>query len=147
MSFILSGVSGKLIYGEVKEPRFPLDSADPNVQDDWPLMAWGLHVAQAISNDGIDPDPSPRFRRMMEEVGFVNVREQPLKWPIGPWPKGKREKLIGRIMVDNCKRGCRPIGLAMFSKRLDWSVQQVEEFMPAVEKDIANAKRLYYSQM
>lgn len=136
-----------LICAEVKEPKFPMESADPNTQVDWPLNAWGLHLVQAISNDGIDPDPSPKFRRMMEEVGFVNVREQPLKWPIGPWPKGRREKIIGRIMVDNCKRGFRPVGLAMFTKRLGWSVQQVEEYMPAVEKDLANAKRLYYCQM
>jgi hypothetical protein len=101
----------------------------------------------AISNDGFDPDPSPKFRAMMEEVGFVNVREQPLKWPIGPWPKGKREKLIGRIMVDNCKQGCRPIALAMFTKRLGWSAEQVEGYMPAVETDMANTKHLYYAEV
>jgi hypothetical protein len=102
---------------------------------------------QAVSNDGIDPDPSPKFLTMMEEIGFVNVKEQPLQWPVGPWPKGKREKLIGRIMVDNCKQACRPVGLALFTKRLGWSVEQVEEFMPTVEKDIANSKRLYYLQL
>jgi len=115
--------------------------------DDWPLRAWGVHMAQAQVNDGIDPDPSPRFKNMMEEIGFINVREQPLQWALGSWPKGKREKLIGRIMVDNCIQACRPAGLALFTKRLGWTVEQVEEFMPAVERDIRNAKRLYYTQM
>jgi len=104
-------------------------------------------MIKAISNDGIDPDPSPKFRAIMEEIGFVNIKERPLKWAIGPWPKGKREKLIGRMMVDNSKQACRPGALALFTKRLGWSVEQVEEFMPSVEKDIANAKRLYYTQV
>jgi hypothetical protein len=83
----------------------------------------------------------------MEEIGFINIKEQPLQWPIGPWPKGKREKLIGRIMVDNTMHFCRTAGMALYTKRLGWSVQQVEDFMPSVEKDITNAKRLYYTPM
>jgi hypothetical protein len=104
-------------------------------------------MAQAQVNDGIDPDPSPKFRTMMEETGFINIREQPLQWALGSWPKGSREKLIGRIMVDNCLQACRPGGLALFTKRLGWTVEQVEAFMPSVESDIKNAKRLYYAQM
>jgi hypothetical protein len=104
-------------------------------------------VVEAITLDGIDPDPSPKFKAMMEDVGFVNVREQPLKWPVGPWAEGKREKLIGRINVDNCKQACRPGGMALFTKRLGWTVAQVEEYMPKVEQDIADSKRLYYIQM
>jgi hypothetical protein len=125
----------------------PIQSADPNIQPDWPLREWGLHLLEAITKDGIDPDPTVKFKRMMEDIGFINVREQGLKWPVGPWPKGNREKLIGRIMVDNCRQACRPGALALFTKRLGWTVEQVEEYMPAVERDIGNAKRLYYMQM
>jgi hypothetical protein len=104
-------------------------------------------MVKAQTNDGMDPDPSPKLRAMMEEVGFVNIKEQPLQWPLGPWPKGKREKMVGRIMADSCKQACRPGAMALFTKRLGWTAEQVEEFMPVVEKDIANAKRLYYIQM
>jgi len=129
---------------EIQEPEISVRSANPDIQDDWPLKAWGLHLIQAVVNDGIDPDPFSKFRAMMEEIGFVNVKEKPLQWPVGPWAKGKREKLIGRIMVDNSKLVCRPVATALFTKRLGWSIKQVEEFIPAVEKDITNFKRLYY---
>jgi hypothetical protein len=140
-------LSQNLLYSEAQETKIPIQSADPGIQNDWPLREWGLHVVEAITLDGIDPDPTPKFKGMMEAIGFINVREQPLKWPLGPWAKGKREKLIGRINVDNCKQACRPGGLALFTKRLGWTVQQVEDYMPEVELDIANSKRLYYMQM
>jgi hypothetical protein len=33
-----------------------------------------------------------KFTSCLEQGGFVNVQETKIKWPLGPWPKGKREK-------------------------------------------------------
>jgi hypothetical protein len=126
---------------------FPVQSANPKMEDTWPLRAWSMNMAQAILNDGIDPDPAPKFCSIMEDIGFVNVKEQPLQWPVGAWPKGDREKLIGRIMVDNCLQVCRPGAMGLFTKRLGWSIDQVQEFLPSVERDIMDPKRCYYLQM
>lgn len=133
---------------EVQETKFPIHSADPNEKpENSPLIMWSEYIAQAAANDGILPDPSPLFRDLMEEVGFTDIREQPLQWPIGPWPKGEREKLIGKIMIDNVAQFYRPSAMALYTKRLGWSVEQVDEFMVEVGKDLADRSRHYFVQM
>jgi len=101
----------------------------------------------AAENDGIDADPTPKFRALLEEIGFEDIREQPLQWPIGSWPKGEREKLVGRIMVDNVLQFYRPSAMALFTKRLGWSRERVEEFLPGVKSDIMDRSKHYYAQM
>jgi hypothetical protein len=119
------------------------DGHDPNSA----LMQWGEHISQAARNDGIDPDPTGRFRGILEKLGFVDIKEQPLQWPIGPWPKGEREKIVGRIMIDNVKQFYRPSAMALFTKRLGWTTEQVEEFLPGVGADLDDRSKHYYVQM
>jgi hypothetical protein len=104
-------------------------------------------LAQAAANDGIDADPTPRFRRILESLGFVNIHAQSIKWPIGSWPKGEREKLIGRIMVDNMLQFYTAAAMMLFTKRLSWTAEQVEEFLPGVREDILDRNKCFYIQM
>jgi hypothetical protein len=119
------------------------DGHDPNSA----LIKWGEYISQAARNDGIDPDPTGRFRGILEKLGFVDIKEQPLQWPIGPWPKGEREKIVGRIMIDNVKQFYRPSAMALFTKRLGWTPEQVEEFLPSVGADLDDRSKHYYVQM
>ena len=43
----------------------------------------------------IDTLVARKFRAMIKDQGFVNIREEPLKWPTGIWPNGDKEKNIG----------------------------------------------------
>jgi hypothetical protein len=104
-------------------------------------------VAESISRSGIDPLAVTKFSEYMREAGFINIKEQPIQWPVGPWPKGNREKLIGRIMIDNVSTVVRPSGTAMFTKFLDWTMEEVNEFMPKVEEDITGKVGKYYGLM
>jgi hypothetical protein len=133
---------------EVQETKFPIMSADgPDADKDSPLIKWGEYIAQAAANDGIDANPTGLFRGMLERLGFEDIREQPLQWPIGPWPKGEREKIVGRIMIDNVKQFYRPSAMALYTKRLGWTTEQVEAFLPSVESDLNDRSKHYYVQM
>jgi hypothetical protein len=135
------------IQTEVNETTFPMESANPNVTDSSPLILWSSLIREAAAKDGIDADPTLKFQGLLEEIGFINIRVQPLKWPIGPWAKGEREKLIGRIMVDNVLVFIRPSAMMMFTKRLGWSTEQVEEFLPGVESDTRDWSKCIRAQM
>jgi len=132
---------------EVQETTFPICYDDDSVPDDAPLKLYSEYVRDAAKLDGIDPNPAPKFRGILEKLGFVDIREQPLKWPMGSWPKGESEKELGRIMVDNMKRFYRPSATALFTKKLGWSVERLEEFLPGVGRDIEDESRHYYWQM
>lgn len=102
---------------------------------------------EAAANDGINTDPTLLFKGYLEELGFVDIREQPIQWPVGPWPKGEREKIIGKLMVDNIREFVRPSAMALYTKRLGWTPEQVEAFMPAVLADLEDRSKHYYVQM
>jgi hypothetical protein len=122
-------------------------SADPNCPKDTPLIQWGEYVKGASANDGIDSLPGLKLKGMLETVGFINIRVQPIKWPVGAWAKGEREKLLGHLMVDNVLLAYEPIAKGLFTKRLGWTMEQVEEFLPGVRNDILDPKKQIYGQL
>jgi hypothetical protein len=132
---------------EVQETKFPAETANPNCPEDSPLLKWSSLLGEAAANDGIDANPTGRFRGILESIGFVNIREQPVQWPIGTWAKGDREKLIGRIMVDNLLQFYRASAMMLYTKRLGWTAEQVEEFLPSVHDDILDRSKCIYVQM
>jgi hypothetical protein len=136
-----------MIRSEVQETKFPISSANPECPPDSPLLRWGELIKEAAANDGIDADPTPRFQEMLERTGFVNIRDQPIKWPIGSWPKGEREKLLGRMTQDNVLQFYRPAATALYTKRLGWTVDKLNEFLPGVEQDLLDRTKCFYAQM
>ena len=44
-------------------------------------------------------------KELMEATGFTNVTYRPFKWPIGPWPKDRKLKEIGRYNRANWDEG------------------------------------------
>jgi hypothetical protein len=132
---------------EAFDLKFPADSANPDCPPDQPLMHWSKLVAQSIVKMGHDPDPTPKFRQYMEEAGFINIHEQPIQWPVGPWSKGNREKVMGSIMLENVRGLVRPSAVAMFTQFLGWTTEQVEEFIPKALEDINGKIGRYYGKL
>jgi hypothetical protein len=108
---------------------------------------WSKLVAEALNKRGFESDPTINFRRYMEDAGFINIQEQLIQWPIGTWPKGAREKLIGRIMIDNLRMAVRPLATAMFAHFLQWTDEQIQEFVPRAEEDIVGKVGCIYGKV
>ena len=133
---------------EMQEVQFPIATVDDgSVPPDAPLLRWSQYVRDAAAKDGIDTMISTQFRAMLEERGFVRIKEVPIKWPVGPWPKGNKEKEVGRWMLENTRQFISAIALALFTKRLGWSTEAVEVFLVDVRKDLEDRRRHYYWQM
>jgi hypothetical protein len=132
---------------EAMDCSFPIPSANPNCPPDQPMLVWGQLVAKSVAAMGKDPNPFPKFREYMEEAGFINIHEQPIQWPVGTWCKGKREKLIGRIMIEDVKAVVGPAAMGMFTHFLGWTPEQVDEFVPKVLEDIQGKIGMYYGPM
>jgi SAM-dependent methyltransferase len=134
-------------YLEVSNPEFPLCCDDDSVDSTSPFMRWSQLVSDATAKDGIDGLIIRKFRTMIEEQGFVNIRDESLKWPCGPWAKGEQEKTIGYCMLPNIRAFISPSALALFTKKLGWAKEDVEEFVKAAEKDVEDPGTHYYCQM
>lgn len=113
---------------ELHEVQFPIKCDDESVTEDAPLREWSMLVNEAAAKRGIDTLASDKFSRQMEERGFVNVNEQYLKWAVNTWPKGEKQKLVGRLQFENFNRGLQGFSLALLTKVLGWSKESFDLF-------------------
>jgi hypothetical protein len=74
----------------------------------------------------------------MEEIGFINIREEHFPWAVSPWPKGKKQKLVAVWMQQDFLDGLQGFSLALLTKAFRWTSAQIEALLIDVRKDIKN---------
>jgi len=50
-------------------------------------------------------DIASKLKEMMDDVGFINVVEKVLKWPVNKWPKDEKKKELGSYTNINLVEG------------------------------------------
>ncbi|KAL7266594.1 hypothetical protein RUND412_010855, partial [Rhizina undulata] len=85
----------------------------------------------------------------LEDVGFVDVTEQFLKFPIGRWPKGKSEKELGICWRQNLL-DCTEATALILMWSLGWQKQETDELIVDMEAALRNPNyhaytRYYYT--
>ena len=76
----------------------------------------------------------------LRDIGFVDIVEVPLKWPINRWPKEPKYKELGMWTQENFVSGIEAMSLALFTRMLGWSREQVMVFITQVRKDMKDTK-------
>ncbi|KAK8228817.1 S-adenosyl-L-methionine-dependent methyltransferase [Phyllosticta capitalensis] len=129
---------------EVQDVCLPVRCDDDSVGPDDPLATWSHLVREAAGKGGIDTEAGTKFGGMLSEQGFINIKEECIKWAIGSWPRGKKQKQIGVWTLENLSQGLQGISLALFTRQLGWSREEVELFLVDVRKDINDRSKHYY---
>ncbi|KAI9817147.1 MAG: hypothetical protein M1827_001259 [Pycnora praestabilis] len=107
-------------------------------------MKWSDYMMEGSRRVGCNLDSSRHFAKQLTEAGFTNVHETIYKWPWGSWPKGAKEKLLGRWVRENFQDGIQGFSMAFFSRALGWSKEAVEVFLIDVRKDMRDKKKHVY---
>src|SRR6266480_3524791 len=89
-----------------------------------------------------------KLKRWYEEAGFVDVHEEVFKIPINSWPKDPQFKLIGRFWADSLAAGLQGFALALFTRYLGWTKDEVEVYLVDVrqslqDKNVHSYHKLY----
>lgn len=66
--------------------------------------------------------------------------------PLNPWPKNRRLKEIGRYQQANMLEGMEAYTLALFSRVLGWSRQEILGFLVGVREEIMDRSIHIYSK-
>jgi SAM-dependent methyltransferase len=132
---------------EVSNPEFPVNCDDGTVGPDSPFLTWSQLVREAAGKDGIDTLITRKFQSMIADQGFINTREEPLKWPSGPWPKGDKEKNIGHWLLMNLRSFVSPLALALFTKKLNWPEEDVKKLVEKALDELEDQNKHSYWQM
>ncbi|KAI5810265.1 S-adenosyl-L-methionine-dependent methyltransferase [Peziza echinospora] len=97
---------------------------------------WDL-FHQAMNETGKDPKISENIKTMIEADGrFEQVKEIQLKIPWGTWPKDKRYKEIGKWISIIIKSGLEAYGIALFTRVLGKSQEDMERLFEGAKKEL-----------
>jgi hypothetical protein len=102
------------------------------------LQEWGAQVCLAAENLGRPVTNSKNYGRYMHAAGFVDIVEKHFYWPLNPWPRGKKEKLVGMWAQQNLLDGVHAMSMALLTRGLGWSREQVELLLVGVRDDLRN---------
>ena len=95
-------------------------------------------MREGMNKIGQPLDIARHYKEMMIAAGFEDVHEVVYKWPISPWPKAEKEKTLGQWERVNFLDGLPAFTLAIFTRILNWSMEETEVMMAGVRNDIQN---------
>ncbi|KYK61812.1 methyltransferase domain-containing protein [Drechmeria coniospora] len=111
---------------EFHESDNAMYSEDGSLDPDNPLVEFLRCTAAACDRLGRPMDPAPNFTRWARDVGFVRIKEQRFKLPVGIWPKDPRLKEIGAFMSCNFFEGIDAFTNVLLRDVLGWTPAAVE---------------------
>ncbi|KAH8750854.1 S-adenosyl-L-methionine-dependent methyltransferase [Hyaloscypha sp. PMI_1271] len=132
---------------EIVDIVFPIECDDGTLSKDSALMKWSNFMAEAADKLGRKVDSAKRYREQLEEAGFTDVVETRYKWPQNRWPKDQAYKELGMWTVENLTTGLQGLSLALFTRGLGWSAEELEVFLIDVRNDMKNTRIHAYWNM
>ncbi|EXL63558.1 hypothetical protein FOPG_20168, partial [Fusarium oxysporum f. sp. conglutinans race 2 54008] len=127
-------------YAELQDVDIMMQSDDNTLTQDHALWKWGFFLAKAGQEHGTPFIETNRLKHIMTEIGFVDVKETPFKWPSNHWPKEKRFKDLGEWSNLNTVNLLNGLSMALFTRCLGWTPEEVNVFLVDVRKDLNNPK-------
>ncbi|KAJ5654265.1 hypothetical protein N7490_001268 [Penicillium lividum] len=109
------------------------------------VIDWIDKLNKASTKFGKPMNVAPRVQSWMESGGFVNVTNDIFKCPVGGWAKNRPLKEIGRLGKFLVLRIVEPYSLALFTRVLGLSYQEVQVYMEKVRTELMNSNvHLYF---
>ncbi|KAE9365566.1 S-adenosyl-L-methionine-dependent methyltransferase, partial [Stipitochalara longipes BDJ] len=114
-------------YFELQDICFPCKSPDGTLEGT-SLQRWQQLMIDGLRNLGKDFEKVKECGAYMREAGFVDVVEKRYTWAIGPWVRGRKQK---------------GWSMAILTRGIDWSVEEVEALLEDVRRDVTNWREVH----
>ncbi|PSS02080.1 methyltransferase [Coniella lustricola] len=120
---------------EIQDIQFPLHCDDNTLAPNSALKKWSDLMVEAGDKSGFTLTTCERAGDMMHQAGFVDIVRIPYKWPINEWPREAKWKEVGRRTGINFRDGMEGIMMALFTRFMGWTKEQVEDFSQQVDRE------------
>ncbi|KAH8902087.1 S-adenosyl-L-methionine-dependent methyltransferase [Coniochaeta sp. PMI_546] len=104
------------------------------------MQRWNSLMLEGVKKIGRDPLSPLRLNALLKEAGFVNITETRLPIPTSPWPKGKRQKILGAMEMQNLLEVAHGITMSVFTKALGWKAEDVESLLAEVRVNLQDTR-------
>jgi hypothetical protein len=81
-----------------------------------------------------------KLKGMLQDAGFVDITEKEFLWPSNPWTKDKKLKELGLWNQENLAVGFSAFLMAILTRALGWSKEEVDVLTAHVKNDVSNRK-------
>lgn len=124
-------------YFELQDPCLPM-RCDDGTMDGTALGEWNRLMDDGMLRMGKDLRDNLNWGRYMREIGFEGVVETKGATAFNTWPKGRKNKILGALSNQNLTEGVQSMSLALFTRMLNMSSEQVVSFLGDVKRDLAD---------
>ncbi|KAF9872378.1 methyltransferase domain-containing protein [Colletotrichum karsti] len=121
---------------ELSDILLDLQSDDGSVTPECAVQRWATHMMEAAAVWKRPLDSCKFYKEQLAAAGFTNIKHEIYKWPTNPWPKEPRFKELGAWTYENLGNGLSGLSLALFTRALGWSAEELELFLMDVRKDM-----------
>ncbi|RDL41874.1 Uncharacterized protein BP5553_01853 [Venustampulla echinocandica] len=125
---------------EIKDIKFPIEDNDNSFPEDCSIKKWADLILEGTTKLGRPCNTAKDYKAQLINAGFTNVVEIVYKWPQNKWPKDRKLKELGMWMHENFSTGLSGLSMAVFTRGLGWSQEELEAFLVGVRKDMKNTK-------
>ncbi|KAJ9148894.1 Methyltransferase [Pleurostoma richardsiae] len=129
---------------EIQDMEFPLRCDDGSMTDTCVLKRWSDLMVEAGERSGFSLTTCGKAAETMQATGFVDIVRIPFKWPINRWPKEQKWKHVGQWTEDNFRAGVETMMLALFTRFMGWTKEQVVEFSAQVRHEFQDVRQHAY---
>lgn len=105
------------------------------------LRSWGPNVSGCGERAGRHLDAIDTMQESIRKAGFVEIHEQPYKWPIGPWARDQKYKEAGIVNYQHWLSGmegwCMWL-LTKFGTPEPWTKEDVHVYVAKLRAELKN---------
>ncbi|KAK1674373.1 hypothetical protein BDP55DRAFT_633185 [Colletotrichum godetiae] len=124
-------------YREIQDNEFPIFCDDGSMPADSQVLKWTQLIVEALDIVGKPMTIAPTFKQLLEDAGFEDVQGRQEKWPISPWQqKDPRQRELGICSRAGTMEGIEPICMALFTRMLGWTREEVLLFCAGVREEL-----------
>ncbi|KAF3917698.1 hypothetical protein AA313_de0209941 [Arthrobotrys entomopaga] len=125
-------------YIEILEPDSILRCANDALKENSPLLRWNRLFVEAAEKAERSLVAAPKYQGWLEEVGFVDVKDNISMLPNSPWPKDRYLKELGGYHMAALTESLQGLSLRLFTHFHSMDVPEIEKLLAGVRKDIKN---------
>ncbi|KAL5050641.1 hypothetical protein BDW71DRAFT_194399 [Aspergillus fruticulosus] len=120
-------------------------SDDDSAEKATSLQQWRDILVEASKKFGKQFSVAQNYKQWMIDAGFKDAREEVYKVPFSPWAKDPKLKDLGRFQQANVLEALDAYSLALMTRFLRWTVEEVQVLLTSVRKELLDRKLHIYS--
>jgi SAM-dependent methyltransferase len=129
-------------YFELQDICFPCKSPDGTLEGT-SLQKWQTLMVDGLRNLGKDFEKVEEYGNYMREAGFVDIVEKKYTWAIGPWIRGRKQRLQATWWAQNFLDGIHGWSMTIITRGMGWTAAEVEVLLAGVRNDVRNYRNVH----